>query len=103
MRKYGSLFERLVANTSEPENAQACWVWTAAVDDRPGRGYGRINLRRGGRHRSLRPHRVMMEVFVGRELREDEEVDHLCYNVLCINPDHLEVVTKQENLARRRY
>jgi hypothetical protein len=28
------------------------------------------------------------------------EVDHLCRNTRCVNPDHLEVVTKAENLRR---
>jgi hypothetical protein len=29
------------------------------------------------------------------------EVDHLCYNPSCINPNHLELVTGQENHRRR--
>ena len=28
------------------------------------------------------------------------EVDHLCRNGLCVNPEHLEVVTKSENVRR---
>lgn len=28
------------------------------------------------------------------------ELDHLCLNVWCCNPDHLEPVTKQENMRR---
>lgn len=30
------------------------------------------------------------------------EVDHLCFNPSCCNPDHLEAVTPQENKRRRR-
>ena len=100
--KYASMFERLVANTAEPENDQACWLWTGAIDDRPGRGYARINCRVDGKHRSLRAHRVMAQLFTDDELTEADEVDHLCFNVKCINPDHLEVVTKRVNLSRRR-
>jgi hypothetical protein len=100
--KYATIFERLVANTAEPESTQGCWVWTAAADNRPGRGYARINLRVDGKHRSLRAHRVMAQVFHDKPLTPADEVDHLCYNVLCINPDHLEVCTKRENLSRRR-
>ena len=29
------------------------------------------------------------------------EIDHLCKNKLCINPDHLEAVTHAENMRRR--
>lgn len=25
--KYDSLFTRLIANSAEPENDQACWLW----------------------------------------------------------------------------
>jgi hypothetical protein len=99
--KYASLFLRLVANTAEPENDRACWVWIAAIDDRPGRGYPRINLRVNGKHRSLRAHRVMAQEFHPVPLTEKDEVDHLCFNPKCINPDHLEVVTKQINMARQ--
>ena len=28
------------------------------------------------------------------------EIDHLCKNVKCVNPEHLEVVTKLENIRR---
>jgi Zinc-binding loop region of homing endonuclease len=100
--KYDTIFARLVANTAEPESTQGCWVWTAAIDDRPGRGYPRINMRIDGKHRSLRAHRVMAQVFHPTPLTPEDEVDHLCYNTRCINPDHLDVVTKLVNLSRRR-
>ena len=29
------------------------------------------------------------------------ELDHLCHNKLCVNPEHLEAVTHQENCRRR--
>lgn len=45
----------------------------------------------------------MVELIEGVKLTPDQEVDHLCFNPRCVNPDHLEVTTKQVNLARRRY
>ena len=41
MRRYTNLFERLVSNTHEPENDQACWFWKCKVDRHC---YGRINV-----------------------------------------------------------
>jgi len=100
--KYASMFERLVANTAEPETDQGCWVWIAACGKRPGKEYPRMNARVNGKHRSLRPHRVMAQLFEEFELEVVDEVDHLCFNIQCINPDHLEVVPRIVNLSRRR-
>ena len=102
MKRYATIFERLVANTAEPESVQGCWDWTGAIDDRPGRGYARINMRVDGKHKSLRAHRVMAQVFHDKPLTPEDEVDHLCFNVRCVSPDHLLVCSKRENLSRRR-
>jgi hypothetical protein len=34
------------------------------------------------------------------EIPEGLELDHLCRNTLCVNPDHLEPVTHAENIQR---
>ena len=31
------------------------------------------------------------------------EVDHKCKNTKCVNPDHLQAITKIENLRQRRH
>ena len=36
----------------------------------------------------------------GHEIPEGLELDHLCRNRRCVNPDHLEPVTKSENMRR---
>ena len=97
--RYGSLYERLVANTHEPEGVHGCWLWKGAVG---GSGYGRVNQRVGGKHKALDAHRVMAEVLLGRSLGKEEQSDHLCFNPACIAPDHIEVVHYLVNLARRR-
>jgi len=67
-----------------------CWRWQGLM--RPD-GYGK--------HAGRQAHRVVYENLVG-PIPEGLELDHLCRNKSCVNPDHLEPVTREEN-ARRRW
>lgn len=69
-----------------------CWIWTGALN---GSRYGSIEV--DGRLR--RPHRLLYEFVVG-VIPEGLELDHLCRVRHCVNPDHLEAVTRSENLRR---
>lgn len=69
-----------------------CWVWTGSGN---GAGYGRISV--GGHRRYT--HRFAYEAYVG-PIPEGYDIDHLCRNPACCNPDHLEAVTHGENVAR---
>lgn len=62
-----------------------------------GRGYGQI----GCSGTVKMAHRAVYEALVG-PIPEGLELDHLCKNRLCVNPDHLEPVTHQENVKRGR-
>jgi hypothetical protein len=70
-----------------------CWVWTASANQF---GYGHILTE--GRTRGM-AHRVAYELLIG-PIPEGLELDHLCRNPPCVNPDHLEPVTHAENMAR---
>lgn len=98
--RYASLYERIVANLHEPENEQACWVW--ALQCGVG-GYGRINVYDPTTRKpvKLMVHRVLWEQFNG-PVPDGHELDHLCHNPPCCNPDHLRVVLPKENCANRR-
>lgn len=79
-----------------------CWAWTGwKTHD----GYGGFTLNAeecaGGGPSTLYAHRELYSLMVG-PIPEGYQVDHLCYNVGCCNTDHLEAVTKLENLKRRR-
>lgn len=44
-------------------------------------------------------HRLVYEAIKGK-IPEDLQIDHLCRNTNCVNPDHLEAVTSKENTLR---
>ena len=69
-----------------------CWSWTGAV---AGGGYAYFYL--DGRMR--RAHRVAWEAAVG-PIPEGMDLDHLCRVRRCVNPLHLEPVTRSENNRR---
>ena len=73
-----------------------CMLWTAA---RGANGYGRFGLKVNERWRAFIAHRLAYEHFVGPVPR-GLELDHLCRNRACINPTHLEPVTRWENIMR---
>lgn len=98
--RYHNLEERLIANSCiAPEMHGSCWVW---IGRRLPDGYGLINIRREGKHKAMRAHRVAYEEFTGGRLSTDDEIDHTCHLRCCINPDHLRKVGRLENLANRR-
>ncbi len=71
-----------------------CWNWTAS---RNRYGYGTVSLKAIGGHKLV--HVAMHELMVG-PVPEGLELDHLCRNRSCCNPDHLEPVTHAENMRR---
>lgn len=69
-----------------------CWEWNGAKTNE---GYGKIRVN----GRLLLAHRYGYLRFVG-PIADGLQLDHLCRNPGCVNPDHLEPVTGRENTAR---
>lgn len=90
MRSIKSIKERLLEKIIKDKNG--CWNWTAFINKG---GYSIIMIQ--GKPR--RGHRISYEEFIG-EIPHKLDLDHLCRNRKCINPKHLEPVTRKENLRR---
>jgi hypothetical protein len=69
-----------------------CWQWTASLNTG---GYGQFRL---GKSMRL-AHRVAYEILVS-PIPDGLDLDHLCRNRGCVNPDHLEPVTRRTNILR---
>lgn len=81
--------ERFDAQTQKGPD---CWLWTGSVQSA---GYGQL----GVNGRSVRAHRFAYEQVNG-PIPHGLVIDHLCHTRLCVNPDHMEVVTRGENVRR---
>jgi hypothetical protein len=72
----------------------SCWEWVGARDQFGYGHYGDRTTRRG----------IMAHRWVYQQLRgpipAGLQLDHLCRNRICVNPDHLEPVTAAVNYAR---
>lgn len=70
-----------------------CWIWQRSKD---AHGYGFIGI---GNRKTIRAHRHYYEKYKGK-ISQGLQLDHLCRNKSCVNPDHLEPVTNAENQRR---
>jgi hypothetical protein len=77
------------------EQTDTCWNWTGYVGSRD--GYAQIWI--GPGTRKAQAHRFVYELLVG-PIPEGMQLDHLCRVRHCVNPEHLEPVTQQENVRR---
>ena len=85
--QYADLDRRIVK-----DDETGCWIW---LGYRNRHGYGRVTRDKRGYF----VHRLKFEERHG-PIPDGLEPDHLCNNPPCVNPDHLELVTRSENARR---
>jgi len=77
---------------SKVKKTEGCWEWLSRIN-RDGYGAFRVNKQ----VRSA--HRVAYELLIG-PIPEELTLDHLCRNRACVNPSHLEPVSRGDNIRR---
>ena len=84
-----STVERFTAFISK--SSSGCWLWNGSLITG---GYGRFY---DSDHRAImRAHRWSYLHSKGA-IPKDREINHLCHVRACVNPDHLELVTRSQN------
>ena len=86
---YVEILTMLVRKTS------TCWIWQGSVNSS---GYGQHGSHKKPGSETL-AHRKIYTMLVS-PIPRGMQIDHLCRNRLCVNPEHLEVVDPKENLMR---
>ena len=77
-----------------------CWYWTGA------RSRGRGNKKWYGsfrfKNQTWRAHRFAHDIISQRPCPAGHHRDHMCHFSMCVNPAHLECVTREVNQERKR-
>jgi hypothetical protein len=79
------------------DKTDSCWNWLGGTNKQ---GYGKISYGGYKNEKSLAAHRVSYQLANG-EIPEGMFVLHSCDNPRCVNPEHLFVGTRQDNVDDR--
>lgn len=91
----GPLSVRFWTMVDKDVDRDGCWTWTGKKGSK---GYGLVHVDSAS-GRQQQAHRAAYELVVG-PIPDGLELDHLCRVRVCVNPAHLEPVTRAENMRR---
>ena len=103
-RNYDEINNSVIGDTELPKRfwkkvmprESGCWEWTGATSSSTsGTRYGIMTVNQ----KQYGAHRISWILRRGR-ITDGMDLDHLCRNTICVNPDHLEEVTHAENTRR---
>lgn len=81
---------------SKVTKTDTCWLWTgAALRDSK---YGVIRWD----NRTQLAHRVSWSLAGNGDIPDGYEIDHICHVRLCVNPKHLRLVTRKQNVENHQ-
>jgi hypothetical protein len=74
------------------KETNSCWIFEGSKTN----GYGQFWVK----NKKYLAHRWIYEQIVGK-IPDGMQIDHLCRERSCVNPDHLEIVSNAEQQKRR--
>lgn len=77
-----------------PEPNSGCWLWIGGIRDKK-ENYGGC----AWEGKTWRSHRLVYSLLCA-PVSDELDIDHLCRNRICCNPDHLDPCTRKVNVLR---
>ena len=95
-----------LSNVSIDGNENDCHVWQGKWKEQKGYGYFPVYFTEKKKSVNVRAHRFAYAMYYGADALpagveggNRQVLNHLCFNRLCVNPLHLEVVTNAQNVS----
>lgn len=88
--------ERFWQKVQKAHSENGCWLWQNYLD-KDGYGHFWIGSRIDKSRRPIRAHRFAYELLV-EPIPPNMTIDHICRHRNCVNPNHLRILSKGENM-----